>query len=39
VEAGGCSRFGFKKGILELSFELVYTPKRFDPDDYPGIRR
>lgn len=24
--------------LLELSFELVYTPKRFDPDDYPGIR-
>lgn len=24
--------------LLELSFELVYTPKKFDPDEYPGIR-
>ena len=24
--------------LLELSFELVYTPKRFDPNEYPSIR-
>lgn len=24
--------------LLELSYELVYTPKVFDPNDYPGIR-
>jgi putative PIN family toxin of toxin-antitoxin system len=24
--------------LSELSFELAYTPKRFNPDDYPDIR-
>lgn len=24
--------------LLELSFELVYTPKRINPDKYPNIR-
>jgi uncharacterized protein len=24
--------------LLELSFELVYTPKRINPDEYPNIR-